>query len=71
MIWAGNSGSVYVRVGQALHGPLGSGTRAVRDVVLTPAAITARYTPVENVPGVVSQASGAGGAASEGAIGVQ
>ena len=29
MIWAGNAGSVYVRVGEVLHGPLGSGTRAV------------------------------------------
>ena len=26
LIWAGNSGSVYVRVGEELRGPLGSGT---------------------------------------------
>ena len=32
LIWAGNSGSVYVRVGDELHGPLGSGTKATRDV---------------------------------------
>jgi hypothetical protein len=58
MIWAGNSGSVYVRIGDDLHGPLGTGTRAVRDVVLTPAAISERYAQVENVPGVLSQAIG-------------
>ena len=39
LIWAGNSGSVYVRVGETLHGPIGRGTRAVRDVVLDPKAI--------------------------------
>lgn len=61
MIWAGNSGSVYVRVGDELRGPLGSGTRAVRDVVLTPAAITERYAQVENVPDVVTQAIGVTG----------
>lgn len=66
MIWAGNSGSVYVRVGDELRGPLGSGTRAARDVVLTPAAITGRYPRVENVPGVVSQAIGLGGDPSVG-----
>ena len=39
LIWAGNSGSVYVRVGETLHGPLGSGTKAAKDVVLEPQAI--------------------------------
>ena len=66
MIWAGNSGSVYVRVGDELRGPLGSGTRAVRDVVLTPAAITERYAQVEDVPEVVSQAIGITGQPSVG-----
>lgn len=50
MIWAGNSGSVYVWVGDRLHGPLGSGTRAVRDVVLEPKAITAAFGVVETIP---------------------
>lgn len=68
MIWAGNSGSVYVRVGDDLRGPLGSGTRAVRDVVLTPAAITERYAQVADVPGVVSQAMGITGVP---AVGIQ
>jgi cytoskeletal protein RodZ len=71
LIWAGNSGSVYVRVGEVLHGPLGSGTRATRDVVLTPAAITARYAAVENVPGIVSQATGVPGSPAQAAVGIQ
>jgi cytoskeleton protein RodZ len=50
MIWAGNSGSVYVWVGDRLHGPLGSGTRAVRDVVLEPEAISAAFAVVETIP---------------------
>lgn len=50
MIWAGNSGSVYVWVGDRLHGPLGSGTRAVRDVVLEPEAISAAFGVVEAIP---------------------
>ena len=37
LIWAGNAGSVYVRVGGELHGPLGSGTKAAKGVVLAPA----------------------------------
>lgn len=60
MIWAGNSGSVYVRVGDDLHGPLGSGTRAVRDVVLEPAAISERFAQVDQVPEVLSQVFGDG-----------
>lgn len=55
-IWAGNSGSVYVRVGAELHGPLGSGTKATRDVVLAPQAIVDRYDVVSDVPEVISQA---------------
>lgn len=54
-IWAGNSGSVYVRVGETLRGPLGSGTRAARDVPLIPAALAERYPAVDHVPEVVSQ----------------
>ena len=56
LIWAGNSGSVYVRVGDTLRGPLGSGTRSVRDVVLEPSAIAERYAEVEEVPEVISRA---------------
>lgn len=59
-IWAGNAGSVYVRVGDKLHGPLGSGTRAVRDVVLSSQAIAERFAEVAVVPEVISQAIGAG-----------
>lgn len=55
LIWAGNSGSVYVRVGDELRGPLGSGTRATRDVPLDPAALAERYGVVTDVPEVISQ----------------
>ena len=58
-IWAGNSGSVYVRVGDSLHGPLGSGTRAAKDVVLEPQAIVDRFAVVQDVPEVISQSLGA------------
>jgi len=56
LIWAGNSGSVYVRVGETLRGPLGSGTRAVRDIPLEPEAIAARFDEVEQVPEAISGA---------------
>ena len=55
LIWAGNSGSVYVRVGKELRGPLGSGTRAAKDVPLDPAALAERYGVVTDVPEVISQ----------------
>ncbi len=56
LIWAGNSGSVYVRSGDVLRGPLGRGTRAVRDVSLAPAAIAESFEVVREVPEVISQA---------------
>jgi cytoskeleton protein RodZ len=56
LIWAGNSGSVYVKVGEVLHGPIGSGTRAVRDVVLDPAKIGEEFEPVGELPSVISEA---------------
>ncbi|WP_424929336.1 RodZ domain-containing protein [Amaricoccus tamworthensis] len=56
LIWAGNSGSVYVRLGDELHGPLGLGTRAVRDVALDPVSISETYPALEQIPGVLSQA---------------
>ncbi len=71
MIWAGNSGSVYVRVGEHLHGPLGSGTRAVRDVVLEPAAISERFAEVEQVPEVLSQVFGDGPAIVPASVAIQ
>lgn len=55
LVWAGNSGSVYVRVGDSLRGPLGSGTRAVRDVALEPQALTERYAPVEEPPEALTE----------------
>jgi cytoskeletal protein RodZ len=53
MIWAGNSGSVYVWVGDRLHGPLGSGTRAVRDVVLEPEAIATGFAVIDAIPAAI------------------
>ena len=55
LIWAGNSGSVYVQVGDSLRGPLGSGTRAVRDVALEPQALTERYVAVAEVPEALTE----------------
>lgn len=55
LIWAGNSGSVYVRIGETLHGPLGNGTRAAKDIPLDPGALAERFPVVEDVPEVISQ----------------
>lgn len=71
LIWAGNSGSVYVRVGDGLHGPLGNGTRAVRDVVLDPVEIAKRYSLVTDVPEVISQTIGLGPAGRRDAVALQ
>ena len=71
MIWAGNSGSVYVRVGETLHGPLGSGTKATRDVVLEPQAIVDRYEVVSEIPEVISQAFSTQPAGVETAVAIQ
>lgn len=46
LIWAGNSGSVYVRIGGTLRGPLGSGTRAAKDVALDPAVLAEKFAVV-------------------------
>lgn len=56
LIWAGNSGSVYVRIGETLRGPLGNGTRAVKDVSLDPAALSASLPEAAAAPEVVSRA---------------
>lgn len=60
LIWAGNSGSVYVQLGDALRGPLGSGTRAVRDISLDPTAVVAQFPVVSDIPEVISQSIGPG-----------
>ena len=56
LIWAGNSGSVYVRIGDQLRGPLGPGTKAVRDVPLDPAALSGSLPAVSMAPEVISRA---------------
>lgn len=58
MVWAGNSGSVYVKVGDSLRGPLGSGTRAVRDIALDPGALEERYAAVTDVPDTLTDSIG-------------
>lgn len=63
LIWAGNSGSVYVRLGETLRGPLGHGTRAAKDILLEPAALVERFPVVEDVPEVISQSVGTAPAA--------
>lgn len=71
LVWAGNAGSVYVRVGEDLHGPLGSGTRAVRDVKLEPKAILERFSVVKDVPEAISRATAKPMERAEAAIPVQ
>lgn len=71
LIWAGNSGSVYVRVGTSLRGPLGSGTRAAKDVALTPDALAERYSVVLDVPEVISQSTGVGAPQPSPAVAIQ
>ncbi|PJN94974.1 hypothetical protein CNY89_11225 [Amaricoccus sp. HAR-UPW-R2A-40] len=56
LIWAGNSGSAYVRIGDQLRGPLGPGTKAVRDVPLDPAALVGSLPAVSMAPEVISRA---------------
>jgi cytoskeletal protein RodZ len=71
LIWAGNSGSVYVRVGDTLRGPLGTGTRAAKDVALEPTALAERFPVVENVPEVISQSASPPTPAAEPAVAIQ
>ena len=71
LVWAGNSGSVYVRVGDTLRGPLGHGTRATKDVVLEPASLSERFPVVEDVPEVISQSFGVPAAGPQPAIAIQ
>jgi hypothetical protein len=71
LIWAGNSGSVYVKVGDALHGPLGRGTRAARDIVLDPKTIVERFARVSDIPEVISQSTAAAPAEPDPAIAVR
>jgi cytoskeleton protein RodZ len=55
MIWAGNSGSVYVKIDETLHGPIGSGTRAARDIPLDAGTLADRFGAVGEVPSVISE----------------
>jgi len=71
LIWAGNSGSVYVRVGETLRGPLGSGTRAAKDILLEPASLSERFGVVEDVPEVISQSFGVTPAGALPAVAIQ
>lgn len=73
LIWAGNSGSVYVRVGDKLRGPLGRGTKAAKDVLLEPASLAEHFAVVEDVPEVISQSFGVGvgGAVAQPAVAIQ
>lgn len=58
LVWAGNSGSVYARIGETLYGPLGRGTKAAKDISLAPEAITEKFSVVTEVPEVISQSIG-------------
>jgi cytoskeletal protein RodZ len=71
LVWAGNSGSVYVRVGEDLRGPLGSGTRAAKDIALDPTALAERYAVVEDVPEVISQSLSAPAVAPQAPVAIQ
>ncbi len=55
MVWAGNSGSVYLRIDSTLRGPIGQGTRAARDISLDPTAIAERFDVVADVPSVIAE----------------
>jgi cytoskeleton protein RodZ len=70
-VWAGNSGSVYARIGDTLYGPLGRGTRAAKDVSLTPEAIRTKYSEVTEVPEVISQSIGVAPPTAEPAVAIQ
>lgn len=71
LIWAGNSGSVYVEIGEALHGPLGRKTLAVRDISLEPASLMAAFPEVVDVPEVISQRTGPGQGGASPAVAIQ
>ena len=71
LVWAGNSGSVYARIGDTLYGPLGSGTRAAKDISLAPEAITGKFEVVTEVPEVISQSTAVPAATVEPAVAIQ
>lgn len=71
LIWAGNSGSLYVEMGDSLRGPLGSGTRAIRDVSLERAAVVAAFPEVEVIPEVITQRSQGAGRLSGPSVAIQ
>jgi cytoskeleton protein RodZ len=63
MIWAGNSGSVYVEIGGELRGPIGRKTLAVRDISLAPESLVAEFPKVDVIPEVITQRSATEGGA--------
>jgi cytoskeletal protein RodZ len=71
MIWAGNSGSVYAKIGDTLYGPLGSGTRAAKDVSLAPPAIIEKFSVVTEIPEVISQSIGVAPANAQPPVAIQ
>jgi cytoskeletal protein RodZ len=71
MVWAGNSGSVYAKIGETLYGPLGRGTRAAKDVSLAPQAITDKFSVVTDVPEVISQSIAVTPATVQPAVAIQ
>ncbi|MEM8570916.1 MAG: helix-turn-helix domain-containing protein [Pseudomonadota bacterium] len=71
LIWAGNSGSVYVELDEKLFGPLGSGTRAVKDISLVPTALADEFSVVDNIPEVISQRALVGNDAGGGPLSIQ
>jgi cytoskeletal protein RodZ len=71
LVWAGNSGSVYAKIGDTLYGPLGRGTRAAKDISLAPEAITEKFEVVTEVPEVISQSIGVVPPAAEPAVAIQ
>ena len=48
MMRAGNSGSVYIMIGESLYGPVGTATSVARRVILNADIVLEKYTLVEN-----------------------
>ena len=69
--WFGLYRRANLRVGETLHGPIGRGTRAVRDVVLEPKAIAEAFAVVVDVPEVISQTIGVVPAEEAGAVAIR
>lgn len=48
MMRVGNSGSVYIMIGESLYGPVGTATNVARRVSLNADIVLKKYTLVEN-----------------------